>query len=140
MQGHYPTSCFDLALALRESGDSEAAKKIAEEGIKDLKEKVGERWDAAWIPLMMAKLEMAAGKTDEVAEYLRQAHSLGFKDQGAYVYLAEVYALEGRGDEAIDTLKQVLESGYHDPYFLQIYPAFQALQNDQKFRSLFSFE
>jgi len=140
MQGHYPTSCFDLALALRESGDSETAKKVAEQGIMDLQEEVGEIWKAAWVPLMMAKLEMAAGKTEEVDKYLKQADSLGFKDQGAYVYLAEVYALAGREDEAIDTLKQVLESGYHDPYFLQIYPAFQALQNDQKFRSLFSFE
>lgn len=140
MQGHYPTSCFNLALALRESGDSEAAKEIAELGIKDLKEKVGERWDAAWMPLMMAKLELAAGKTDEADDHIEQAHSLGFKDQEAYVSLAEVYALAGRGDEAVDTLKQVLESGYHDPYFLQIYPAFQALQNDRKFRSLFSFE
>jgi len=140
MQGHYPTSCFDLALALRESGDLQAAKEIAEEGIKDLKEKVGETWEAAWVPLMMAKLEMAAGKTDRVADYIKQAQSLGLKDQGAYVYLAEVYALEGRDDEAIDTLKNVLESGYHDPYFLQIYPAFQSLQKDRRFRSLFSSE
>ncbi len=140
MQGHYPTSCFDLSLALRESGNVQEAKEIAEEGIKDLKEKVGETWEAAWVPLMMAKLELAAGKTDKVADYIKQAHSLGLKDQGAHVYLAEVYALAGRDDEALDTLKNVLESGYHDPYFLQIYPAFQSLQNDQRFRSLFSFE
>jgi serine/threonine protein kinase/tetratricopeptide (TPR) repeat protein len=140
MQGHYPTSCFDLALALRESGDLEAAKEIAEQGIKNLKEEAGETWVGAWVPLMIAKLEMAAGKTDKVADYIKQAHSLGFKDQGAYVYLAEVYALAGRSDEAINTLKQVLESGYHDPYFLQIYPAFLSLQDDQKFRSLFKFE
>jgi len=140
MQGYYPAACFDMALALRESGDSEAAKKIAEEGIKDLLEKVGETWEAAWVPLMMAKLEMAAGITDKVEDYIKQAHSLGLKDQGAYIYLAEVYALAGRDDEAIETLKHVLESGHNDPYFLQIYPAFQSLQNDQKFRSLFSFE
>ncbi len=140
MQGHYPTSCFDLALALRESGDPEEAKEIAAEGIQDLKKKVGERWEAAWVPLLMAKLEMAASETDKVAEYLRQADSLGFKDQGAYVYLAEVYALVERYDEAIDTLKNVLETGYHDPYFLQIYPAFHMLQNSRKFRSLFRFE
>jgi serine/threonine protein kinase/tetratricopeptide (TPR) repeat protein len=140
MQGHYPTSCFNLALALRESGDSQAAKEIAEEGIKDLKEKAGEIWEAAWIPFLMAKLEIAAGKTDKVADYIKLAQSLGLKDQDAYVNLAEVFALEGRDDEAIETLKNVLESGHYDPYFLQIYPAFQSLQNDQRFRSLFSFE
>jgi len=140
LQENYLTCCFDLALALRESGDSQAAKKIAEEGITDLKEKVGETWEAAWIPLMMAKLEMAAGQTDKVADYIKLAHSLGLKDQGAYVYLAEVYALEGRDEEAIDTLKNVLQSGHSDPYFLQVYPAFHSLQNNQRFRSLFSFE
>ena len=111
-----------------------------EEGIKDLEEKVGETWEAAWVPFLMAKLEIAAGKTDKVADYIKLAQSLGLKDQDAYVNLAEVFALEGRDAEAIDTLKNVLESGHHDPYFLQIYPAFQSLQNDQRFRSLFSFE
>jgi len=137
IQGYYPTSCFDLALALRESGDTEAARKIAEEGIKNLIDKVGEIWEAAWVPLLMAKLEIAKGKDDKVDEYVNQAKSLGLNDQGAFIYLAEVFALSGKHEEAIDTLKQVLESGYSDPYFLYIYPAFLPIRNDPRFRALF---
>jgi len=140
MQDYHPSVCFYLALALRESGESEAAIKIAEEGIDDLKKEVGEKWEAAWIPLMMAKLEIASGKVDRVDEYVNQAKSLGLNDQGAKIYLAEVYALSDKSNEAIDMLKQVLESGYPDPYFLQIFPAFHSLQADPDFRELFRFE
>jgi len=137
MQDYYPTACLYLALALRESGEEGAAKEIAEEGMNYLIEDVGETWEAAWIPLLMAKLEMASGKDDRIDEYVRQAKSLGLNDQGAYIYLAEVYALSGKSNEAIDTLKQVLDSGHPDPYFLQIFPAFLPIRNDPRFRALF---
>jgi tetratricopeptide (TPR) repeat protein len=140
MQDFYPSVCFYLALALRESGKTEAAKKIAAEGIDELLKEVGDTWEAAWIPLMIAKLEIASGKVDRVAEYVNQANALGGNDQGAQVYLAEVYALSGKSNEAIGTLKQVLESGYPDPYFIQIFPAFYSLQTDPDFRALFHFK
>ncbi len=140
MPDYYPSICFYLALALRESAEIEAAKEIADEGISSLVEDIGKTWEAAWIPLMMAKLEMSGGKTDGIDEYVRQAKSLGLNDQGAYVYLAEVYALSGKSDEAIETLKQVIESGHPDPYFLQIFPAFYSLQTDPDFRALFRSE
>jgi len=137
MQDYYPVTCFNLALALMESGETREAREIAEEGINDLKEKVGGSQEAAWIPLLMAKLELASGRADKIDDYLRKAKSLGVEDQGALVYLAEVYALSGRKQEAIDTLRGVLESGYSDPYFLQIYPAFHSLQGDPGFHALF---
>jgi len=137
MQDYYPVTCFNLALALMESGETREAREIAEEGINDLKEKVGGSLEAAWIPLLMAKLELASGRADRIDDYLRKAKSLGVEDQGALVYLAEVYALSGRKQEAIDTLRGVLESGYSDPYFLQIYPAFHSLQGDPGFHALF---
>ena len=140
MSDYYPSVCFYLALALRESAEIESAKEIADEGISYLVKDVGKTWEAAWIPLMMAKLEMASGKVERVDEYIDQAKSLGVNDQGAQVYLAEVYALSGKSKEAIDTLKQVIESGHQDPYFLQIFPGFLPLQTDPDFRALFRFE
>jgi len=140
MQDFYPSICLYLAIALRESGESAAALKIAEEGIDDLEKEVGEKWEAAWIPLMMAKLEIASERIDRVEEHVNQAKSLGLNDQGAKIYLAEVYALSGKSNEAIDMLKQVFESGHPDPYFLQIFPAFHSLQTDPSFRALFRFE
>jgi serine/threonine protein kinase/tetratricopeptide (TPR) repeat protein len=140
MQNYYPLNCYYLALALREAGEADAAKKMAEEGISDLLEKVGKTWEAAWVPLLMAKLELAGGKDENVENYIEQAMSLGLNDQGAYIYLAEVYALSGKSNEAIDTLKQVIESGHPDPYFLQIFPAFYSLQSNPDFRALFRSE
>lgn len=140
MGDYYPVTCFNLAMALKASGDTKAARDIAEEGIEDLTEKVGETWEAAWVQLLRAKLEIAGGKIDKVDEYVSRALCLGLNDQGAQVYLAEVYALSGKSKEAIDLLKRVLESGYQDPYFLQIYPAFNSLQADPDFRALFRVE
>lgn len=137
MQGYYPVSCFDLALALRETGKIEEAGETAQEGINDLLEKVGKTWEAAWVPLLMAKLEIMSGSEEKVDEYISQAQSLGLNDQGAFIYLAEVYALAGKPLDAIHTIKQILEAGHGDPYFLQIYPAFHSLQNDPEFRALF---
>ena len=137
MQGYYPGSCYNLALALRLSGEGEKAKQVARAGIDDLMEKVGDTWEMAWIPLLAAKLKIAGGEFDGIDGYVKQAKSLGLSDQGARVYLAEVYALSGKSGEAIDTLREVIESGHSDPYFLQIYPAFHSLQSDPRFQALF---
>jgi tetratricopeptide (TPR) repeat protein len=140
LSDYFASVCFYLALALRESGEIEAAKEIAKEGISFIFKNVGETWEAAWVPLLMAKLEMAGGKADRADEYVKQAMSLGLNDQGAHVYLAEVYALSGKSSEAIEKLKQVIESGHPDPYFLQIFPAFYSLQTNPDFRVLFRSE
>jgi tetratricopeptide (TPR) repeat protein len=137
---YYPSVCFYLALALRESGEQEKAKNISNEGIEFLLKEVGETWEAAWVPLLMAKLDMACGRFERAEDYIKQAKSLGLNDQGAYIYLAEVYALAGKSREAIDTLKQVLELGHRDPYFLQIFPAFHSLQANPEFQALFRSE
>jgi tetratricopeptide (TPR) repeat protein len=76
IQDYYPSVCFYLALALRESAEIEAAKEIAEEGMNHLIKEVGKTWEAAWIPLLMAKLEIAGGKADKVDEHVNQAKSL----------------------------------------------------------------
>jgi serine/threonine protein kinase/Flp pilus assembly protein TadD len=140
MQGYYPVSCFDSALALRESGNEEAANKIAGEGIRELIKQVGETWEAAWIPLLMAKLTIMSGNEDKAREYLKQAETLGLNDQGAYIYMAEVQSLLGHHKKAVEILKQVLEAGHRDPYFLLIYPAFQPIRNEPEFRALFGLD
>jgi tetratricopeptide (TPR) repeat protein/tRNA A-37 threonylcarbamoyl transferase component Bud32 len=137
LQGYYPVNCFDLALASREAGEVDLARESAQQGIEDLLDKVGETWEAAWVPLLMAKLEIVSGEEGKADEYVSQAESLGLNDQGAYIYLAEVYALTGKNREAIETLRQVIKTGHSDPYFLQIYPAFHSLQKDPEFQALF---
>jgi tetratricopeptide (TPR) repeat protein len=135
----YPDSmqAYNNALALRESGKMEEAEKAAQEGVNELLENVGKKWEAAWVPLIMAKLEIVNGRDDKIDRYISQAKSLGLSDSGALIYLAEVFALTGKNLEAIQTLKKVIEAGHSDPYFLQIYPSFYSLQNNPQFQAIF---
>jgi tetratricopeptide (TPR) repeat protein len=136
-QGFYPLTCFNLAVALKASGKIEDAKKNAAEGLSDLLKNVKKPWQAAWIPLMAAKLEILSGKEEGVENYVKQAESLGIGDLGAQVYMAEIFALTDKSSMAIQTLKKVIEAGHQDPYFLQIYPAFYSLQKNPNFQTLF---
>jgi tetratricopeptide (TPR) repeat protein len=139
-EGFYPLTCFNLAVSLRASGKIEDAKRVAEDGLSDLLENVKKPWQAAWIPLMVAKLKILSGKAEGIDDYVRQAESLGINDLGAQVYMAEIYALTGKSSEAIETLKKVIESGHQDPYFLQIFPAFYSLQTKPNFQAIFHSE
>ena len=135
--GTYAWPCFDLALALAESGDLEAAKKVAAEGreahLKTLKGFSPKGEDL----ILFGHFEAAAGRIDEARQYLKQALALGVKDKEAGVQLAELYALTGQKDLAIQTLKKTLAAGLEDPFFPLIIPAFQSVRNEPEFRALF---
>ena len=51
--------------------------------------------------------------------------------------LAEYYALSGKKEEAIETLKKAFDMGYPDPYFPMIIPAFQPIRFEAEFRAVF---
>jgi len=136
-RGYLPLVSFDLAYALRISGDQNAARAVAAEGLEDLEAKTGNVSLQSWIPLLKAKLELAGGNRENVNTYIDQAFSIGNMDLGAKVYLAGIYALTDQPEKALETLSEVLESGYSDPYYLQLYPALHSLQDDPRFRRLF---
>ena len=137
LRGYLPMANFDLAYAHLLSGDPAAASEAATEGLKDLEAKTEDVSGQAWVPLLTAKLELARGSRGSVDRYLEQAFSYGPLDTGAKVNLAEIYALTDQPDKALETLSEVLASGYSDPYYLHIYPAFQSLRDDPRFRRLF---
>jgi hypothetical protein len=119
------------------SGDAAAAGAAAEAGLRDLEAKTANVSGKAWVPLLKAKLELAGGSRENVDRRLEEAFSFGPFDTGAKVYLAEIYALTDQADMALETLSEVLASGYSDPYYLHIYPAFQSIRSDPRFRALF---
>ena len=137
LRGYLPIASFDLALAFLLSGDAEAARAAAEAGLKDLEAKTENVTGQAWVPLMTAKLELAGGNGGNVDRLLKESFSHGPLDTGAKVYLAEIYALTDQPEKALETLSEVLASGYSDPYYLHIYPAFQYIRKDPRFRALF---
>ncbi len=137
MHGYYPLASFDLAMALREAGEPEEAKKIAEEGERNLMAGMEPDADKPWIPLLRAKLSIIKRETFQAEEFLDQALEMDFPDAEAYYYLAEVHTLLGNLEQGLEALQTCLDMGYTDPYMLLILPGFQPLRNDPRFLALF---
>jgi tetratricopeptide (TPR) repeat protein len=139
MQGTYTKASFNLAFALAESGDYKAANEVAAEGRDALLKLLDGAAPNAQNLLVFGQLEAVSGKISEAERYLNQALETGIPDPFTAINLAELYALLGQGDKSIDAIKNAFQSGYQDPYFPQILPAFQSIRNDPKFKALFKF-
>ncbi|MGB6866019.1 MAG: hypothetical protein WBE11_10040, partial [Candidatus Aminicenantaceae bacterium] len=70
-------------------------------------------------------------------EDVRKAQEVGINDPNSMMNLAEYYALSGKKELAIETLKKAFELGYSDPYFPMIIPAFQSIRFEPEFKALF---
>lgn len=137
LKGSYPKESFNLAFALHESGEPEEARSIANEGREALLKRLEGSSPNAQNLLMLGQLEWASGRTNEAKSYLNEALSLGITDTYTTMDLAELYAVLGKHDLAIQTVKKALDAGYYDPFFPIIFPAFQSIRNDPRFRVLF---
>jgi serine/threonine protein kinase/Flp pilus assembly protein TadD len=137
--GSYPKSSFDLALALRESDELEEAKRAAAQGREaKLKELEGTSPNVQDL-LILGELETLSGRIDEAKKYLDKALKEPIQDPYTSMNLAEIYALLGQDECAIETLKETLDSGYSDPFFPLILPAFQSIRDNPRFIALFNF-
>ncbi len=139
MQGNYTKASFDLAFALAESGDHRAANEAAAEGRDALLKLLDGATPHPQNLLVFGQLEAVSGNSSGAEKYLSQALELGIADPYTAMNLAELYALLGQNDKAIDAIKNAFRSGYPNPYFPQILPAFQSIRNDPKFKALFRF-
>ena len=137
LPGMIQKNSFDLAFAMAQAGDTEGAKKIAAEGEEAIFKKKENASLTAKDLLIAANLEILKGRTREAKEYFNRALSLGVKDPTSLLSLAEAYALFGEQSKAIETLKKSLDSGYPDFFFPLIFPAFQSIRNDPRFKALF---
>ena len=138
--GTFAKCSFDLALALAETGEKEAAKKIATEGREYLLEELGSASPSAHYLIILGELEAVDGNTTEARQYLSKALNLGVKDPSTLQILSELYTLLGDKTQAIGTLEKALESGFPDYFFPLIMPAYQSIRNDPQFRALFSLD
>ena len=128
---------ISLAMAIRDSGQAEEAKKtVVECGDALTKELKGKRWTAEnWLAL--GGLEAVSGDTDKTISCISKATSIGIKDPNSLIYLAQLYALIGRPVQAVEFIKKSLAAGYSDPFFPVILPEFQVIRKDPEFRALF---
>lgn len=137
IHGTYVSSSLDLAIAIKFAGDEEMTKKVAAEGKEAHLKTMEEMAPNAQLFLVMALLDVVSGDLEEAEEYVRKAHEVGIIGPHSTMNLAEYYALLGKKELAIETLKKAFELGYSDPYFPLIIPAFQPIRFEPEFRAFF---
>jgi len=127
---------FDLALALKESGNSaEAAKIAAECRSRVLDRSKGRPTDVDDLS-MLGLLAAAAGDSSQAAGFLEKIDVAGEKDAYTLMNIATLQALLGRTREAVETMKKSYAAGYFDYFFPVILPGLRSLRNDSEFRAL----
>jgi eukaryotic-like serine/threonine-protein kinase len=129
--------CVALAMALRESGQVEEAKKATAQGRDLTTKRLKGRPPKAEDWLAFAGLAAVGGDTDRALIYIDRAAPAVIKDADSLMDLAQIYALLGRPGPAIEHIKKSLAAGFDDPLFPVILPEFQVLRKHPEFRALF---
>ena len=129
---------FDLALALRESGNPREARAIAEQASAAVLKKLKGARPGPFELAALGSLAAAAGQTDRASRYLEQAERFQKVDADTLMDIAELQALLGRKQDALATIRKSRSSGYSDFFFPVIIPGFQSMRNDSEFKALFS--
>jgi serine/threonine protein kinase/Flp pilus assembly protein TadD len=137
MGGNPGKNAFDLALALRESGRPDEARKTVTEARAKLLQELGGAEPDAQTTLLLAQLSAFLGETGKAAAYLQRAEGAIDDDPYLLVNAAEAYVGLGQAPRAVDLLRKALEKGYQDPFFPVIMPDFLPIRNDPAFRALF---
>jgi serine/threonine protein kinase/Flp pilus assembly protein TadD len=140
MFGTVAKNKFDLALALRESGNIDEAKKVAAGARESLLKTLKGSAPGAQDLVMIGQLAIVIGQTKDAAEYLNKALALGPKDPDTLLDIAELRALLGQKELAIATLKKVYDAGYIDYFFPLIIPGFQPIRNSPEFKALYKLD
>ena len=120
-----------LALALRANGDDAGARSLLKAELE--KNRRGEQPQAGL--LEKAALLAASGAVDE-AQRLIAGVDLSRLPAARLPQVAEVHALSGRLDDAIDVLERAVEGHYHDIYYWNIMPTLAPLRGLPRFDAL----
>jgi tetratricopeptide (TPR) repeat protein len=137
--GSVSAASFPLILALKQSGDIDAAHKLA----ADLHEPYDKMTASARSHLSdealayLGLIEAADGRQTEADEYLQRVLSMDPKDKDTLLRVAELCALLGKDEIAIATLKRALDAGYRNNVSPVTFPEFQSIRGHPEFRALF---
>jgi tetratricopeptide (TPR) repeat protein len=137
MSGAVFMQAFDLALALRESGQVEEARRVAAEAREALEQSLKGDTTGAQDLAIFGMIEVVLGRTPEAEEYLRRAVALGLNDYYTLLDAAKLCALLGRKDEAIAYLKKAQGMGSPDYFFPVISTGFENIRKEAAFRAMF---
>jgi tetratricopeptide (TPR) repeat protein len=138
MTGDPAVNAFGLAVALKEAGNREEAKRVATEAeALLLKELAKGKLNAKDYYPLLGMLNAVSGKTGEAQAYLNKALAAAANDANALLDLAGLYAQLGHVEQAVGLLKKALDKGYTDPFFPVILPDYLPIRKDPGFRALF---
>ncbi len=129
---------IDLALALRDAGNTAEAGTVAAETRAALLKTLSGAQPEAFELAAFGFLAAASGGSDTAMRYLAQAERLQTADANDLMDIAELQALLGRKQDALATIRRAQAAGYSDFFFPVIIPGFQSIRDDPEFRALFS--
>jgi len=127
---------FDLALALRESGNQREASAIAEQAAAALLKKRKGAKPGPFELAALGSLAFAAGNADSATRYLARAEGAQGADANDLMDIAELQALLGRKQDALASIRRAQAAGYSEFFFPVIIPGFQSIRNDPEFKAL----
>ena len=138
MTGDPAVNAFGLALALKEAGNREEARRVAMEAeTLLLKEFEKGKLSAKDYYPTLGMLNAVSGKTGEAQAYLNKAMAAAANSADAILDLAGLYAQLGQVEQAVGLLKKALNKGNADPFFPVILPDYLPIRKDPGFRALF---
>jgi Flp pilus assembly protein TadD len=126
-----------LALALWESGQGQEASAVLVAGRTTLEKKIVSTPASAGDWITLGAFEAAAGDFGRAGAHLNKAKAEDLKDANMLMDLAEVCALMGRPVQALEYIRKSLDSGFSDPFFPVLLPAFQSIRKNPEFRAIF---
>ena len=83
----------------------------------------------------LAVLQAALGRSEQASAWVAEADE-GTLPLALLSEMAEVLALIGRTDEALDMLERAAAAGYNDIFFWSIMPALAGLRDEPRFLAL----
>jgi tetratricopeptide (TPR) repeat protein len=134
--GGLDKSTFDLAFATARAGDLQAAAEIAHRGLVRIDERLADRSPNPHDLLMLGQLDVVAGDPAAARSRLVAVTATGVDDPRDMMHLAELFALLGERDRALETLAEALDAGYGDRYLARVLPALTTIRDDARFEAL----
>ena len=120
----YDSLC--LGLALQGAGRTDEARDVLEREFAEYEPGIREGTEADREICLVAAL----GRDREALSLARGIEATDPSNPHKLFILAEIYALAGRSDAAVQALERAFEAGFDDPYYILVNPPFASLQNE----------
>jgi tetratricopeptide (TPR) repeat protein len=124
---------YHAAYALNKAGDDDGARMHLTAYTLDVEAMIEESPENIVLPMWLDFGRIALG--EEPQSRLTE-EQLGYSDPNLNWYLAQLYSMTGRTQEAIDRLERALANGAENPIWVLCIPTLEALFDEPRYREL----